>query len=80
MPSPSSSGKRSGKARMASRSPRMIRPAAYRGPRMQVAVQDRWTAIGPARTIIQDQRGASWTTDRGLGRPPAARTTWEAWR
>jgi hypothetical protein len=78
MPSRSNCGKRSGETGMASRALRMIRRAADRGPRMRTAVQDGWTAIRPARTIIQDRRMTARDTIRVPGRAPAARTTWEA--
>ena len=40
--------------RMAFRPRRMIHRAADRVPPMRMAIQDQWTAIRPARTIIRD--------------------------
>jgi len=52
----------------------MIRHTADGGPRMRMAVQDAWTAIRQARTIIPDW----WMTLRDAVRVPgcipAART------
>jgi hypothetical protein len=63
---------------MASRAARMIRRAADRGPRTRAGVQDGWTAVRPARTIIQDRPMTARDTVRVPGRAPAAWTTWEA--
>ena len=66
---------------MASQTARMIRHAADHGPRTRIAVQDGWTAIRPARTIIQDWRITPGDAIRVPGRAPAARTAlWGAWR
>ena len=66
---------------MRSRAARMIRHAADRGPQMRIAIQDGWTAIRPARTIIQDRGMTPRTAVRGPGRAPAARTASRgAWR
>jgi len=44
------------------------------GPRLRMTVQDPWTAIRRARTIIQDRWMTLQDADRVLGRHPAART------
>ena len=51
---------------MAFRARRMIHRAADRGPPMRMAFQDRWTAIGPTRTMIRD----GWMTFRDAARVP----------
>jgi hypothetical protein len=74
MPSRSSCGRRSGEFRMTFRPARMIRHPADGGPRMRMAVQDAWTAIGPARAIIQDRWMTLQTAIRVARRALAAWT------
>ena len=57
---------------MATRPRRMIHRAADRDPPMRMAVQDRRSAIRPARTMIRDGWMTFRDADRVPGRVPAA--------